>query len=391
MTDLELATSRTWAEIDLDNLSHNIHTLRKILTPFTKPAKFLGVVKANAYGHSMIHCAHTLQTHGADWLAVATIPEGITLRESGITLPILCLGQTQPQLAHLMAEYSITQAVGDYDNAKALSDWGHSANKVIDVHVKIDTGMSRTGFYWPHDKSGKQKTAEDIIKLCELPNIHADGIFTHFAVADDDPEFTRTQLERFNNAIETLAALGRTFRLAHAAASVGTLDYPEAHLDMCRFGLVLYGYASTETGNIDSDLGLRPVMTLKSRINAVRSLPKGTTISYGRTHTLKRDSVLAVLPIGYADGLPRVLSNNFNVKIHDTLCPNVGRVCMDMCMIDVTDISGDDVKAGDVAVIWDEDLIPIAAKNACTIIHELLCMPSQRVPRVFIQNGELRV
>ena len=386
MTELELATSRTWAEINLDELTHNIHTLRKILTP---SAKFLGVVKANAYGHDMTHCAHTLQASGADWLAVATVPEGVTLRESGITLPILCLGQTQPELAPLMAEYAITQAVGDLQNAKALSEIAQSISKTIHIHVKIDTGMSRTGFYWPDNDPEKTRTAHEILEACALPGLDPEGIFTHFAAADDDPEYTRLQLRKFNDARNTLAELGRTFRLSHAAASVGTLDYPEAHLDMGRFGLVLYGYASTETGNVDSNLGLHPVMTLKSRITAVRSLPKGTTISYGRTHTLQRDSVIAVLPIGYADGLPRVLSNNFSVKIHNTLCPNVGRVCMDMCMIDVTDVQ--DVKAGDVAVIWDEDLVPEAAKNAYTIIHELLCMPSQRVPRVFIENGELRV
>ena len=386
MTDLELATSRTWTEINLDELTHNIHTLRKILTP---SAKFLGVVKANAYGHDMIHCAHTLQASGADWLAVATIPEGVTLRQSGITLPILCLGQTQPELAPLMAEYSITQAVGDLQNAKALSEIANTLQKTIRIHIKIDTGMSRTGFYWPESEPEKLHTAREILEACNLPNLDPEGIFTHFAAADDDPEYTRLQLHRFNDARNTLAAMGKTFRIAHAAASVGTMDYPEAHLDMGRFGLVLYGYASTETGNIGSNLGLHPVMTLKSRITAVRSLPKGTTISYGRTHTLKRDSVIAVLPIGYADGLPRVLSNNFCVKIHDALCPNVGRVCMDMCMVDVTDIPN--VKAGDVAVVWDDDLVPIAAKNSYTIIHELLCMPSQRVPRVFIEHGELRV
>ena len=384
MKDLELATSRTWAEINLDELTHNIHTLRKILTP---SAKFLGVVKADAYGHGMLQCARTLQAAGADWLAVATIPEGVTLRQNGITLPILCLGQTQPELAHLMCEYNITQAVGDLENAKELSAYA-PLGKTLTVHVKIDTGMSRTGFYWPDDDSLKQKTANEILELCRLPGLNAEGIFTHFAAADDDPEYTRLQLRKFNDARETLANLGQVFTLSHAAASVGTLNYPEAHLDMGRFGLVLYGYESTETGNEGSTLDLHPVMTLKSRITAVRNLPAGTTISYGRTYTLKRDSVIAVLPIGYADGLPRTLSNNFSVKIHDTLCPNVGRVCMDMCMIDVTDLRG--VKAGEIATIWDGDLVPPAAKNSGTIIHEILCMPSARVPRVFIQNGELK-
>ena len=386
MTDLELATSRTWAEINLDELSHNITTLRKVLSP---SAKFLGVVKANAYGHGMTQCAKTLQANGADYLAVATVPEGVELRKNGITLPILCLGQTQPELAPLMAEYSITQAVGDLANGQALSEHAQALRTTIRIHIKLDTGMSRTGFFWPSDDAQKQKTAHDILTLCRLPGLEAEGLFTHFAVADDDPEYTRMQLRKFLEARQTLSALGQDFTLSHAAASIGTLDYPEAHLDMGRFGLVLYGYASTETGNEGSTLGLHPVMTLKSRITAVRRLPAGTTISYGRTYTLKRDSVIAVLPIGYADGLPRPLSNNFSVRIHDTLCPNVGRVCMDMCMADVTDVPG--VKAGDVATVWDGELIPIAARNAGTIIHEVVCMPSQRVPRVFIEGGKMRV
>ena len=383
MTNLELATSRTWAEINLDELAHNITILRKILTP---SAKFLGVVKANAYGHGMTQCALTLQTHGADYLAVATVPEGVTLRNSGITLPILCLGQTRPDLAPLMAEYSITQAVGDLDNAKALSSHAQALHANIRIHVKIDTGMSRTGFFWPDDDADKERTANEILTLCRLPGLDHEGIFTHFAAADDDKDYTNLQLSRFNDARQTLSRLGQDFMISHAAASIGTLDYPHAHLDMGRFGLVLYGYASTETGNEGSTLDLHPVMTLKSRITAVRNLPAGTTISYGRTYTLKRDSVIAVLPIGYADGLPRPLSNNFCVKIHGVLCPNVGRVCMDMCMIDVTDVPG--VKAGDVATVWDGELIPIAAKNAGTIIHEIVCMPSQRVPRVFIEDGK---
>ena len=387
MTDLELAASRTWAEINLDDLTHNIITLRKLLNPSTK---FLGVVKANAYGHGMIQCARTLQDNGADWLAVATVPEGVELRKNSITLPILCLGQANPLLAPLMADFNITQAVGDTENAKAISDFAASTGKSIRIHIKIDTGMSRTGFYWPHnDDTLKLQTAKTILEVCNLPGLYAEGMFTHFAAADGDTEFTHSQLNRLIEVRECLRNLGREFKIVHSAASVGVLDYPDAHLDMGRFGLVLYGYASTETGNEDSNLGLRPVMTVKSRITAVRHLPEGTTISYGRTHTLKRDSVVAVLPMGYADGMPRVLSNNYSVKIHDTLCPILGRVCMDMMMADVTDVEG--VKAGDVAVIFDGELMPVAAKNAGTIIHEMVCSPSARVPRVYISNGKMSV
>ncbi|MBQ3403024.1 MAG: alanine racemase [Synergistaceae bacterium] len=387
MTDLELSMSRTWAEINLDELAHNFRILRSILNP---SAKFLAVVKANAYGHGSIHCARKLQDLGADWLAVAAIPEGIELRKNGIHIPILCLGQADPNLAPLMFEYNITQAVGDFQNAKALSDYAQSSDRTINIHIKIDTGMSRTGFYWPENHEGKDRTAREILDTCNLPGLKAEGLFTHFAAADESPEFTRLQLRRLIEAKDYLSRSGHEFGITHAAASIGVLDYPAAHLDMGRFGLVLYGYASTETGNEDSTLGLHPVMTLKSRITAVRHLPAGATISYGRTYTLKRDSVIAVLPIGYADGLHRVLSNNYGVKIRDAACPVLGRVCMDMTMIDVTDIPGG-VKAGDVATVFDGELMPIAAKNAGTIIHEMVCAPSGRVPRVYINNGTMTV
>ncbi|MBQ9418760.1 MAG: alanine racemase, partial [Synergistaceae bacterium] len=375
-----------WAEINLDDLEHNIKTLRAVLNP---EAKFLGVCKADAYGHGMMECAKKLQSCGADFIAVASVAEGAELRRNGITLPILCLGQANTDMAPLMCEYDITQAVGDFDNGKALSDYAQSAGKKIKIHVKIDTGMSRTGFYWPEKDEDKKNTSLEIKALCELPGLEYEGMFTHFAIADDDEDFTRLQLKKFLEAKKFLSDLGLSFKLIHAAASVGVLNYPEAHLNMGRFGLVLYGYASTDIGNEGSTLGLKPVMKVKSKITAVRRLPAGTTISYGRTYTLKRDSLVAVLPIGYADGLPRVLSNKFNVKIHDVVCPILGRICMDMTMADVTDVEG--VRPGDVAVVFDGDLIPLAAKNSGTIIHEIVCSPSPRVPRVFVENGELRL
>ncbi len=381
--------SRTWAEINLDNLAENFKILRAKLNP---KSKFLAVCKANAYGHGIIECAKKFQDLGADYIAVASVIEGAELRENGITIPILCLGQANPDLALLTAEYKITQAVGDLENGEKISKIISAKNSKIKIHVKIDTGMSRTGFYWPDDENEKLKTAGEIKKLCELPSLEAEGIFTHFAAADDDKNFTRLQLKKFLDAKEKLSALKINFKISHAAASVGVLNYPESHLDMGRFGLVLYGYADTEKGNEGSTLGLKPVMKVKSKITAVRKLPAGTTISYGRTFELKRDSLIAVLPVGYADGLPRNLSNNFSVKIHENLCPILGRICMDMCMADVTDLKlkNINVKPGDIATILDGDLIPTAAKNAGTIIHEILCNPSQRVPRIFI-NYKLKI
>lgn len=386
MTDLELAMSRTWAEINLDELAHNIKTLRKILNPH---AKFLGVCKANAYGHGMLAVAKKLQACGADMLAVASVPEGVELRHNGITLPILCLGQASPELAGLMCGCNITQAVGDITNGKALSDYAVNHNKKIRIHVKIDTGMSRTGFYWPeHDEALKSKTAHEIHELCNLPGLEHEGLFTHFAIADDDADFTNLQLRKLLDAKSHLQKLGLTFSLTHASASTGVLKYPAAHLDMARFGLALYGYASPDVGNEGSNDDLHPVMTVKSRITAVRHIPAGQTVSYGRLFTLKRDSIIAVLPIGYADGYPRLLTNKSYVKIHDTLCPTIGRVCMDMTMADVTDIPG--VKAGDIATVYDSELLPQAAQKATTIIDEIVCRVMPRITRVYIEDGIMR-
>lgn len=387
MTDLELAMSRTWAEINLDALAHNIRTLRSILN---SKAKFCGVVKANAYGHGMLAVAKKLQECKADYLAVASVAEGVELRRNGLTLPILCLGQASPELAELICSYGITQAVGDLGNAKKLSDYAVSVNKKIRVHVKIDTGMSRTGFYWPeHNEALKVKAANEILELCNLPGLEAEGIFTHFAISDDDEIYTHQQLSKLLEAKSYLSKLGREFDIIHASASTGVLKYPQAHLDMGRFGLSLYGYASPDVGNEGSNAGLQPVMTVKSRITAVRKIPAGETVSYGRTYTLKRDSIIAVMPIGYADGYPRVLTNQSSVKIHDAICPTIGRVCMDMTMADVTDIAN--VKAGDIATIYDYELMPQAAQQAGTIIDEIVCRVMPRITRVYIDNGKMKL
>ena len=373
--------TRTWAEIDMDALEHNFHVLKGLLRP---GCRFLGVVKADAYGHGAVAVARKLQERGADMLAVACVSEAIELREGGVTLPVLCLGQSAPKLAPFLWEYAITQAVGDLENGRALSQAAAEAGKTIRIHVKLDTGMSRLGFYWPEGEEAQNRTADDIAALCRLPGLDAEGMFTHFANADGSRDYTLAQLRRFREAEGALSRRGVTFQIRHCAASVGVLDYPEAHLDMGRFGLVLYGYASTETGNEGSGLGLKPVMTLKSRLSAVRALPEGTCVSYGCTATLKRDSVLAVLPVGYADGYPRVLSNNAAVRIHDRLCPVVGRVCMDMMMADVTDVPG--VRAGDVAVVLDGELVTDAARKSGTIIHEILTGISPRVARVEVER-----
>ncbi len=370
MTDIR--TARTWAEVDLDALAHNYHVLRGL----APEAKFLGLVKADAYGHGAVPVAKKLETLGADMLAVACLAEAIELRQAGIAIPVLCLGQTPPELAPELLAYGVTQTVGDLETGKALSAAAVKAGKTLKIHVKLDTGMGRLGFTGP-------TLEEEIRALCALPGLEAEGIFTHFANADGDEEYTRQQYDDFIITINELYHEdGLDFKIYHCAASAAVLNYPYTHHNMIRPGIALYGYVPDPSV---ADPGLRPVMTVKSRIALVRDLPAGAKISYGSTATLERDSRIAVLPIGYGDGLHRALSNRLEVRIGDRPCPVLGRICMDMCMVDVTDIPG--VKAGDTAQVYGPGLTDWAAELAGTIPYELLCQLTPRVPRLYLENG----
>lgn len=376
MTDRRMI--RTWAEIDLDALEHNYRLLRGL----APDSKFLGLVKADAYGHGAVPVARKLQELGADMLAVACLDEAVELRESGITLPILCLGQTPPELAPELLAYNVTQTVGDLETGKALSAAAVKAGKTLKIHVKLDTGMGRLGFVWGEPPTAD--SARDIIVLSTLPGLEAEGIFTHFANADGDPDYTRLQEGRFREALQVLADCGVKFKICHCAASAAVINYPHTGIDMIRPGIALYGYVPDPSV---ADPGLRPAMTVKSRISVVRELPAGAKISYGCTAALERDSRIAVLPIGYGDGLHRALSNKLEVLIGDRLYPVLGRICMDMCMVDVTDAPG--VKAGDVAQIYGPGLTDWAAQLAGTIPYELLCQLTGRVPRLYLEGGSV--
>ena len=372
-------TMRTWAEIDLTALEHNYNALKGLLD---KDCKIIAPVKADAYGHGAVPVSRKLEALGCELLAVACVAEAQQLREGGITAPILCLGNTLPEYAPLLWENNIRQAVGDIDTARALSAQAAEAGTKITIHIKLDTGMSRLGFFW-----GKEDNASVLEQLCELfslPGLEVVGMFTHFSDADGSEEYTMEQFTRFLDAREALEKCGHNPGLCSCAASAAVINFPCTHLDMVRPGIALYGYYPDESLDGLVEEGLRPVMTVKSRIAAVRELPAGTCVSYGRTATLARDSRLAVIPMGYGDGLPRRLSNRTHFLIHDIPCPIVGRVCMDMCMVDVTDLP--DVKAGDVATIYNGELALKAAKLTDTIVYELLCDVAPRVPRVYL-NG----
>ena len=371
---MEDTQKRTWAEIDLGRLARNYHALRGLTEP---GCKFLGVVKANAYGHGAVPVAKKLEELGADYLAVACLDEAVELRRAGIKRPILILGVTPTAYADVLLEHDITQAVGDLDTARALSAAAVAAGRTLKVHIKVDTGMSRLGFLWSHD------AAEEIRQAAALPGLDCEGIFTHFANADGDEAYTMAQFTRFLDLLDRLKEAGVTFKIRHCAASAAVLNYPCTHLDMVRPGIALYGhYPAPSCEGLDGP-GLRPVMSVKSRIASVKWVPAGTTVSYGRTHTLARDTRLAVLPVGYADGLFRLCSDKLSMRIGEDWAPIVGRVCMDMCMLDVTDLP--QVGQGDVVTVFGEDApVETAANLAGTIQYELLCAVSPRVPREYL-------
>lgn len=370
-------TERTWAEISLDNIVHNMKAIRANVAPGTK---FLGVVKADSYGHGAVPVARALEENGADYLAVACLPEAVELREAGVRLPILILGNTPPEDVLELLAYDVTQTVADADYAAAYSAAACAAEKTLRVHIKADTGMSRLGFLC--DEPHIPTAAEQIARACSLPGLDPEGIFMHFAVSDepgsDAKAYTERQFARFSAVIDALAARGVSFAIRHCAATGGTLYYPDYALDMVRPGILLYGY-----GDPEGRLGLRPGMTLKSRISAVKRYPAGTRISYGGTFTCERETRMGVIPIGYADGLHRTLSNKAAFWTKDGFAPQRGRICMDMCMIDLTELPG--VGVGDEVEIFGEhsDLEALAAL-AGTISYELLCAVSPRVPRIYL-------
>ncbi len=374
---MKLETMRTWAEISLGNLEHNYRALRAC----APDSKFLGVVKANAYGHGAVPVARKLEELGADYLAVACLNEAMELRQAGIRMPILILGATPEELAGLVVDYDVTQTVFTPGLAQALSQAAGVQGRRAKIHVKVDTGMSRLGLL-DHDPAA---AAREVEGLCALPNLEAEGIFTHFANADGDEAYTMLQFTRF---LDTLAELeetyGRKFEIRHCAASGAVLNYPCTHLDMVRPGVALYGHAPDPSCAGLDELDLRPAMTLKSRVAAVRDLPGDTPVSYGCTQRVGRNGGrVAVLPIGYADGLHRVLSGRGSVWLDGKRRPIIGRVCMDMCMVALED--GDQVKAGDEAEIFGPHLpVEESAELAGTIQYELLCAVSARVPRVYL-------
>ena len=374
---------RTWAEIDLDNLEHNFNVIRKQVGP---EAKLLGVVKAAAYGHGAVRVAKKLSELGAAYLAVSNMEEAAELRAGGVTLPILILGYTPADQGERIVRLSITQAVTDLAAARAYDEAAARLGERMKVHIKLDTGMGRLGFQC--DGGHFDASLRGILEILKLEHLDVEGVFTHFAVSDEDaPDcvaFTKTQHERFARMIDAAERAGTfRFRLRHCCNAGGIASYPEWAWDMVRCGILLYG-----TGGLAERMGMRPVMRLKTVVSTVKEFDEGMPVSYGLTYRTSRRSRVAVLPIGYADGLHRALSNKLTVHTPYGDAPQVGRICMDMCMIDVTDMP--DLKTGDeIEVYGGCALCETAAKLAGTISYELLCAVSKRVPRIYFEDGKV--
>ncbi|QQS46853.1 MAG: alanine racemase [Acidobacteriota bacterium] len=368
----------TWAEISLPALTRNYQTLKRMLDPGTQ---LMAVVKADGYGHGAVECASELERTGVDWFGVALVEEGVNLRRSGIVSPIFCLGGFWRGQADDLIQHRLTPAVFRLDAAAELNARAAAAGIVYPYHLKVDTGMGRLGVQ-------DSEVADFARELSKFVNLRMDGLLTHFAEADGgDTAWTREQVIRFEKADEVLTGFGFAPRWKHLANSAGLHAYPESHGNLARAGATLYGLTRDVLADHPQPLDLQPVMSLYSKIVQLKTVPAGRPLGYGRTFVTGRESRIATIPIGYADGLRRAHSNNGRVIVRDRFAPIVGRVSMDLTIIDVTEIdgvqTGDDVTligAGRTLRISAEDL----AEQIGAISYEIVTGISARVPRIYL-------
>ncbi len=362
---------RSYAKIDLSALEHNFRAVREMLAPETK---ILSVIKADGYGHGAIPVAKTLRE--SDYFGVACLNEALELRKNGIETPILILGYTNPEEAEVLADQNITQCAFSSEYLLQLQE-KIPTGKTLKVHLKIDTGMSRLGFY-AHSEEAVHRQAEEISNTAKkTPHIFYEGIFTHFTSSECDPQGTELQFTRFTELVSLLERGGMCFLLKHCANSAATVLHPKYHLDMVRPGLILYGHAPGEGLKIP----LKPVMELKAVIAQIHRIKAGDTVSYNRTYTAEKDMEIATVCIGYADGFPRHLSNGAPVLYRQQKARILGRICMDQCVIDVTGLGA---KEGEEVTLFGAELpVEELAEYAKTISYEILCNIGKRIPRIY--------
>lgn len=374
-----MATPSVWAEIDLEAVSHNVRELRRSIRP---QVKLMAVVKADGYGHGAIEIANEALRNGAECLGVARIGEGVLLRKAGIGVPIMVFGYTPMALTDKLMAFQLIQSASTTDYATRLSEAATVQGSRVKIHIKIDTGMGRLGFQIDDGR----RVAIEMASIFKMPGLKVEGIFTHFASADDaNKAYTLKQLERFQNLLDRLGRGGLEFPVQHAANSAAMIDLPESHMDMVRPGIALYGLYPSK--NVDkSRIELRPAMTLKTRVAHVKKVPKGFRVSYGSTFITDRPTRIATVSIGYADGYNRLLSSTGQMLVQGQRAPVVGRVCMDLTLLDVGHISN--VHPDDEVVVFGKqgnDLISAdeIADRLQTINYEIVTGITQRVPRVY--------
>jgi len=371
-----------WAEINLDTIATNTKNIKKLIGD----KELIAIVKADCYGHGAVDVVPTLLDNGASRLAVAMLTEAIELRKNNINAPIVILGYTPLYLGEELINYDIEQTVYDLDYAKELSKIALSLNKKAKIHIAIDTGMGRIGFL-PGDD-----TVKIINEVYNLEGLEVIGIYSHFSTSDEkDKSYANEQLFKFKKVIADLKALGIEIPLKHISNSGAIIDMPETYLNGVRPGIILYGYyPSKEVSN--DNLSVKPALTLKAKVAHVKELHKDMYISYGKTFKTNKKTIVATLPIGYGDGYPRALSENAKVIVNGKFASILGRICMDQCMIDVTDI--ENVKTGDeVIILGEEGDLKFNADDMAealgTINYEILCRIKSRIPRVYIKNKEV--
>lgn len=370
LNEIEPELINAWLEIDLSNLTHNINYIRTLLPENTK---IMGVVKADAYGHGSIETSQYLESNGVYCLGVANIAEAKILRQIGRKLPILVLGSVFKEQIYVALKYDIELAITSLKSLEDIINESKKLNKKADVHLKIDSGMGRVGV--------RLESLEEVLSLLKKSeNINLKGVFTHFAEAEHNNGFTDHQIKEFEKALEIIKKLGFKSFIIHASNSSGIIVHPKAHFDMVRAGLAMYGISDPV------DLNLKPVMSLKSKIINIKDIPQGNSLGYGRTFTTQRDSVIGTIPVGYADGLPRVLSNKQEVLIKGKRYPLVGNISMDQCLVDITD--AESIEIGEqVTLLGNSGNMSIRpeewASKSYRIAYEVLCGFGNRLPRVY--------
>lgn len=369
-----------WAEINLSNLDYNIKNIKAKIGD----REMIGVIKADAYGHGSVKVAEVLRENGCRIFAIATLQEAITLREAGAKEEIIILGLTPDMYADTIVKYDITPVFCDSANAKAFSDAAAKAGKVVSGLIAVDTGMGRIGYL----ADDLDYAAEDLKKVAALPNFRIRGMFSHMSTADAfDKTYSHQQEAKYNRFYEAMTAAGIEIPFRTLANSASVMEIPSVYFDACRPGIILYGCYPSDEVDVNQ-LSLKPVMSVKANIVHLKDVPAGFSVGYGRKYISQKPSKIATIALGYADGYPRPYSAQAKVIVNGVIAPIAGNICMDQCMIDVTDVP--DVKVGDEVIVMGTDgkntiLADDIAKATGTINYEITCAFGQRLPKVYVK------